>query len=129
VVLLGLVLRALGVALLTATILLPIADHHTASRLPEALVKPLSVHDVLTHHHNHTQKPTATTRSLELTGLPSVLPSTTSWAEGAGAPFAALATFRPGDHLARLGFVPVNRAALPPSVDRAPPVPPPLLPA
>ena len=46
VVLLTLVLRALGVALMTATVLVPIADHHAASRLPESFARPETVFEL-----------------------------------------------------------------------------------
>ena len=122
--LLGLVVRALGVALLTATILLPIVDHHAASRLPEAVVKPLSLQDVLTHHHSHAAS--AAPMRAELPLLSSVLPSTTFWAEGGAAPAAALEHVGVFAELTRLGFAPSVELALPPSFERAPPVPPPL---
>src|SRR5262245_26417197 len=86
VLLFGLALRALSVALLTATIILPLADHHAAVRLPESLLQPLSAHDLITHHHPRALRTTTTTPI-----LPSVLPAPSFWAEGGAAPNAATA--------------------------------------
>jgi hypothetical protein len=49
VTLLGLLGRALTVALLFAVLLLPAADHHVATHLPGAI--DLGVHHQLMHHH------------------------------------------------------------------------------
>jgi hypothetical protein len=131
VVLLSLVMRALGVALLTATVLLPVADHHAATRLPEALAQAVSVHDLVTHHHNHRARPGSRERALLAPAreLPTVLPSATFWAEGAGAPTAALGGVELPAWLSPLGRLPAVAVALPSSVERAPPQPVPLLPA
>jgi hypothetical protein len=49
VTLLGLVARALTVALLCGVLLLPTADHHMGARLPGA--HDLDAHHQMTHHH------------------------------------------------------------------------------
>lgn len=127
--LLGLVLRALGVTLLSATVLLPIADHHAASRLPEALTRPATVQEAVLHHHGqaHRRASSAAPAVAELPALSTVLPGATFWAEGAGAPNAAAATTVPAPKLAPLGWLNNRAVLLPPSLDRAPPSPPPLL--
>jgi hypothetical protein len=55
VTLIGLVVRAAAVALMTATLLLPIADHHAASRLPEVALRlghaGADLHSLFVHHH------------------------------------------------------------------------------
>jgi len=130
--LLGLVLRALGVALLTATVLLPIADHHAASLLPESFAKPESVHDMLTHHHAHPgaaeseRGPTLANVDGVPTAVPALFAGTSFWAEGAVAPAAAFE--RAGGLVAPApsGWLGGADALAPPSVDRAPPAPPPI---
>jgi hypothetical protein len=56
VTLIGVVVRAAAVALVTATLLLPIADHHAVARLPEVALQlghPGSdLHSLLVHHHS-----------------------------------------------------------------------------
>jgi hypothetical protein len=52
-VLIPIVLRALAVTLLLATVLLPAADHHAVARLAGALVPGEDAHWLLVHHHPH----------------------------------------------------------------------------
>jgi hypothetical protein len=65
----GVVARALAVALVTATLLLSIADHHAVTRLPEVALQlghaDADLHSLFVHHHArpHGQRPaTATSR-------------------------------------------------------------------
>jgi hypothetical protein len=51
VLLLGVILRAAGVALLIATLLLPATDHHMADRRPDRAAHAMSQHDLASHHH------------------------------------------------------------------------------
>ena len=54
--LLGLLGRALGIALLFGVLMLPAADHHLAGRLPGAHGS--TVHRHVTHHHGGADRPT-----------------------------------------------------------------------
>src|SRR5689334_21403209 len=131
--LLGLVLRALGVVLLAATVLLPVADHHAASRLPESFARPESVHDLIAHHHAHAGAPSFGDGrvSLEqpLPGAPTapvVVPGSSFWADGLVVPTAAR---EDGVSVAApviVGWLGATDVAPPPSLDRAPPAPPPI---
>jgi hypothetical protein len=130
--LLGLVLRALGVVLLTATVLLPVADHHAASRLPESFARPESVHDLIAHHHARAGAPApgeVAAHAWELAGgpaVPAVLPGSSFWADGLVVPTAAREGGAAVAAPAAVGWLGAADAVLPPSLDRAPPAPPPI---
>jgi hypothetical protein len=55
VTLIGVVVRAAAVATMSATLLLPIADHHAVSRLPEVALQlghpGADLHSLFVHHH------------------------------------------------------------------------------
>jgi hypothetical protein len=53
----AIVLRALGATLLTATVLLPAADHHALARLSlDVVANAADPHDLLVHHHRRDQR-------------------------------------------------------------------------
>jgi hypothetical protein len=117
--LLGLLGRALAVALLFGVILLPAADHHLAGRLPGAHGS--TVHRYVTHHHSAADHPTDAAPLLLPLGAASLGVSLPS-------PFADQAQLLPppfllGQPLATVGTPPTAPLAQPP------PLPPPILPA
>jgi hypothetical protein len=90
--LLGIVLRAGAVALLTATLLLPIADHHAGGRLPETALMlgeaGPDLHEMLVHHHARPHHGHAATAADSLGhAVPTLVPGSPPPAsEVAGAP-------------------------------------------
>jgi hypothetical protein len=117
--LLGLLGRALGVALLFGVVLLPTADHHLAGRLPGAHGS--TVHRYLTHHHSAADHP--------VDAAPLVLPlGAAALGVAIPSPFADGAPLLPPPVLLSR---PEAAADLSPTAHLAgpPPIPPPILPA
>jgi hypothetical protein len=80
VTLIGVVVRAAAVALMTATLLLPIADHHAATRLPEVALQlghpGADLHRFFVHHHARPHRaPAAPTLAGDDVRVPVVAPA------------------------------------------------------
>ena len=128
--LIGVVVRAAAVALLTATLLLPIADHHAAARLPEVGLRlghpDADLHSLFVHHHARPHRGAAAPAlASDGAGAPAFAPAAPLPAGESGlAPQAAPA---PGLVLPPRPAVPAARAsaALPLGLLEAPPKRPP----
>jgi hypothetical protein len=123
VLLVGLVVRALGVALLTTTVLLPMADHHAAGRLPD-VAHTISAHDLLAHHHGRATGPAQ--RLAVDAGMPAFLPTAPSAAEGLGLPSAVTAAEVPGASRHVLRWLTFSDTQIPIGLAPAPGLPPPI---
>jgi hypothetical protein len=130
VTLLGLLGRAMAVALLFGVLLLPTADHHLADRLPGAIE--LGVHSQMTHHHGNGA--TAPERrsaqgAPHPAGAPLLMPLDAGTVGVAvPSPFADTVLALAPPRAAEPAPVEATHGA-PPSLLEPPPLPPPVLPA
>jgi hypothetical protein len=130
VTLIGAVVRAAAVALMTATLLLPIADHHAVTRLPEVALQlghpGADLHSLFVHHHARAHRAVpAPGLSPDIGGVPAFAPAVPLPPGESGlAPQAAPAPtlFLPSPAGARAGRTngPVPTSLLEPPPERPP---------